>query len=151
MINNFSLTRRYSVSCSLPPPPQHHPHLPNLVTHSNLISSWWSQLTRAMKDRLSVAVCTSPPCWLLFDHLWVHHCYFLSRIVRKLAIKRLEYHLNTWKGRKNACVMWHHKTCKCPWYAPLSSDRTTLKRQLNGEKWNVGYLCLWFSKFSLFN
>ena len=41
------------------------------------------------------------------------------------------------KGSKQRYLLGHNAACKFSGWSPLSSNKTTLKQQLNGEKWDV--------------
>ena len=44
------------------------------------------------------------------------------------------------KGSKERCLLGQSAACEFSGQAPVSSYKTTLKEELNGEKWDVGYL-----------
>ena len=77
----------------------------------------------------ALALVSACPCQLTSEDIKQH---YLPSILKQNP--------NTWKVKKNTYSVWHHTTCEFLGKAPLSSDRTTLKQQLNSKKWNVGYL-----------
>ena len=60
-------------------------------------------------------------------------------LLKRAENSAMEAIISQWKVKKNAYLMWQTTICEFSGWAPLSSDRTTVKQRLNGQTWHVGY------------